>query len=251
LQAIGAEVAAARLLDAEDATMRHVLGWAVQHDRASALRLAVAEAVDGGHRSLALARELGYPAGEALALYGLAVAAHHAGDRGDAVRLARQAQQISADIPGWRARECSSTLTTVLTAAGDLTAAEGICAAGLAGSREAGDLENLAELLTAMADLDLRAGRAERLGRAIDDVSTTVGGLPLLSQDRVWDRVRRVGLDELLQFDWTMVGESDALAAALAACGVLDEIDVGAAEESIKRLREAIGDRCRYLEILA
>ena len=32
-----------------------------------------------------------------------------------------------------------------------------------------------------------------------------------MSQDRVWDRVRQVGLDELLQFDWTMVGESDAL----------------------------------------
>lgn len=93
--------------------------------------------------------------------------------------------------------------------------------------------------------------RAERLGRAIDEVSTAVGGLPLLNQDRVWDRVRSVGLDELLQFDWTMVGESDALAAALAACSVLDEIDIGATEERISRLREAIGDRCRYLEILA
>jgi hypothetical protein len=82
-------------------------------------------------------------------------------------------------------------------------------------------------------------------------VSTTVGGLPLLSQDRVWDRVRSVGLDELLQFDWTMVGESDALAQNIAACGALDEIDIGAAEDRIKRLREAIGDRCRYLEIPA
>jgi len=401
LQTSGGEVAAARLLDAEDATMRQVLGWAGQHDPAGALRLTVAlapwwllrgrlageypllcqaagrvaaggqawcaaqfwlgemalysgdlagalghltalrdaiadrtpsqaladclavrsvtlsnlgrlaEAADDGHRALALARELGYPAGEAMALYDLAVAARHAGDRRGAVRLARQAQQIPADIPGWRARECSSTLTTVLTVAGDLAAAEGICAAGLARSREAGDLENLADLLTAMADLDLRAGRigdaaahlresvqitartggwlellgaldccghlcaatgrcAEavtvwaacaalirhegsldvRLGRAIDDVSTAVGGLPLLSQDRVWNRVRSVGLDELLQFDWTMVGES-AAAAAVAACGVLDEIDIGAAEERIKRLREAIGDRCRYLEILA
>jgi hypothetical protein len=48
-----------------------------------------------------------------------------------------------------------------------------------------------------------------------------------------------------------MVGESDALAAAVAACGGLGEIDIGAAEERIQRLREAIGDRCRYLEILA
>jgi predicted ATPase/DNA-binding CsgD family transcriptional regulator len=275
LQDTGGDVAAARLLDAENATMRQALAWAVQHDPASALRLAVAlapwwllrgrltgeypllseaadragaggqgwcaaqfwlgemalyagdlvgalghltalrdaitdrppsraladclairsvtlsnlgrtaEAADDGRRSLALARELGYPAGEALALYDLAVAAHHAGDRGGAVRLARQAQQIPADIPGWRARECSSTLTTVLTTAGHLAAAEGICAAGLARSREAGDLENLAELLTAMADLDLRAGRiqdaAAHLRESLQITARTGGWLELLS----------------------------------------------------------------------
>ena len=93
--------------------------------------------------------------------------------------------------------------------------------------------------------------RAERLCRAIEEVSTAVGGLPLLSQDRVWDRVRQVGLDELLQFDWTMVGESEALAADVTACGALDEIDTGASEERIKRLREVIADRRRYVEILA
>ena len=36
------EVAAARWLDAEDATMRQVLAWALAHDPAMALRLAVA-----------------------------------------------------------------------------------------------------------------------------------------------------------------------------------------------------------------
>jgi hypothetical protein len=93
--------------------------------------------------------------------------------------------------------------------------------------------------------------RAERLGRTIEDVSTEVGGLPLMSQDRVWDRVRQVGLDELLQFDWTMVGESDALALDFTRCGALDQIDVRAAQERIGRLREAMADRRRYLEILA
>jgi len=78
-----------------------------------------------------------------------------------------------------------------------------------------------------------------------------VGGLPVLSQDRVWDRVRKVGLDELLQFDWTMVGESDALAQDITRCGALDQIDVRAAEERISRLREAMADRRHYLEILA
>jgi hypothetical protein len=82
-------------------------------------------------------------------------------------------------------------------------------------------------------------------------VSTAVGGLPLMSQDCVWDRVRRVGLDELLQFDWTMVGESEALALELTQCDALDQIDIRAAQERIGRLREAMADRRRYLEILA
>ena len=72
-----------------------------------------------------------------------------------------------------------------------------------------------------------------------------------MSQDRVWDRVRQAGLDELLQFDWTMVGESDALALDLTRCGALDQLDIGVAQERIGRLREAMTDRRRYLEILA
>jgi len=245
------EAAAARRLDAEDDTMRQVLAWAMDHDAAMALRLAVAlapwwalrgrlpggypllrqaagraavgsggwcaalfwlgwtalssadlagalghftavcdaignrppsraladclagrsmalanlgrlaEAVDDGRRALALARELGYPAGEALALEGLSVAALYAGDFGGAVQLAQQAEQIPADIPGWIARLCSEVLIAALTEAGDLAAAEGICAAGLARFPDAGDLWSLASLLTQMADLDLRAGRGE------------------------------------------------------------------------------------------
>jgi hypothetical protein len=91
--------------------------------------------------------------------------------------------------------------------------------------------------------------RAERLGRTVEDVSTAVGGLPLLAQDRVWDRVRKVGLDELLQFDWTMVAEAEALAAAVTACGALDELDVATAENHLRQLREAISARRHYTEI--
>jgi predicted ATPase/DNA-binding CsgD family transcriptional regulator len=249
LQTGAGELAAARWLDAEDATMRQVLAWAMQHDAAIALRLAVAlapwwllrgrlageypllrqaagraevgsdgwcaaqfwlgetalysgdlagalghftavrdaigdrgpsraladclrgrsvtltnlgrfaEAADDGRRSLVLARELGYPAGEALALAGLSIAAYDGDDLGSAVQLAWQAEQITADIPGWIARVCSYFLTEVLTAAGDLVAAERVCAAGLARSREAGDLWNQVGLLPKMAILDLRAGR--------------------------------------------------------------------------------------------
>jgi predicted ATPase/DNA-binding CsgD family transcriptional regulator len=246
-----AEVAAARRLDAEDATMRQVLAWATQHDAAMALRLAVAlewwwflrgrlasgypllrqaadraapgsagwcaaqvwlgwtglysadlvgalghftalcdaigdrplsraladglcgrsvalsnlgrfvEAAEEGRRSLALAREVGYPVGEAMALAGLSIAAYMAGDPGSAVLLARQSQQVKADIPSSIARACSSTLIDALTETGDLAAAEHICAAGLALSRDAGDLWNQASLLTKTTILDLQEGRVE------------------------------------------------------------------------------------------
>ena len=249
LQTRTGEVAAARWLDAEDATMRQVLTWAMHNDAATALRLAVAlapwwmlrgrlvsqrtllreaagaatagsdgwcaaqywlglaslysaelagalgcftgvrdtigdrppsralvdclrgrsaalanlgraaEAADDARRSLALARELGYPAGEALALGHLAVAVYRAGDLDSAVQLSRQVEQTPADVPGWVARLHSDFLTIVLTEAGELAAAERVGAAGLARSREAGDPWNQARLLVRMATLDLRAAR--------------------------------------------------------------------------------------------
>ena len=71
----------------------------------------IAEAADDGRRSLALARELGYPAGEALALVGpRASPPMYAGDLDGAVQLARQAEQIPADIPGWIARAAQQLL---------------------------------------------------------------------------------------------------------------------------------------------
>jgi predicted ATPase len=245
------EVAAARRLDAEDAIMRQVLAWAMEHDTAMAQRLAVAlapwwflrgrlagqdtllratarhavpgadawcamqfwlgaaamysgdltgaaghftavcnligdrrpsraladglvgrtwalanmgripEAVDDGRRALALARELDYPACEALALERLGITAIMAGDLDRAVELARQARQIPADIPGWIARLCGGFLATVLIWAGELTGVERDCAAGLAQSREAGDLWNQAKLLVLMANLNVQAGRLE------------------------------------------------------------------------------------------
>lgn len=93
--------------------------------------------------------------------------------------------------------------------------------------------------------------RAERLIRAIDDAASAVRGLPVLNQDRVWDRVRQMGLDELLQFDWTLVGESDALAHDLRAAAALDEIDVPAQEARLRKIREVMAERRRYLEIQA
>jgi non-specific serine/threonine protein kinase len=249
LQTGTGESAAASWLDAEDATMRQVLAWAMEHDAAMALRLAVAlapwwqlrgrlagqysllcqaaecaemgsggwraaqlwlgqtaqfsadpaaalghftavrdavavrppsralasalagraavlrimgrtaEAAGDARRALALARQIGDPAGELLALAELSFSAHYAGDHDEAVRLARQAGQITTGIPGSLARTSSYVLTIVLAHAGDLAAAQRAGAAGLARARDAGDLYNQAVFLAGIMDLDLRAGR--------------------------------------------------------------------------------------------
>ena len=245
------EMAASRRLDAEDATMRQVLVWAVDHDAEIALRLAITlapwwflrgrlsgqsplllaaaghlapgtrpwlavqfwlgytalfsadlisalghfttihdaigdqrssraladclsgrsmtltslgritEAADDGRRSLAVARAVGYPVGEALALSVLSSAAFSGGDLDSAVQLARQAQQIPADIPGLIARRCSWILIDALTEGGHLAAAEDVCAASLSQSRDVGDVWTQARLLQQMAILDLRGDRVE------------------------------------------------------------------------------------------
>ena len=249
LQSRDGELAAARWLDAEDATMRQVLAWAVTHDTVLALRLAdalswwwflrgrlaseypllcqaaggaevgsdgwcaaqvwlgwtaqfsadlagalghftavrdaaagrppsralaaalagratvlrmvgrAAEAAGDARRSLALAREIGDPVGELLALATLSWDADYAGDHDEAVRLARQAGRITAAIPGSLARMCSYVLTSVLANAGDLAEAARVGAAGLARARDAGDLWNQVVLLLRIVDLDLRADR--------------------------------------------------------------------------------------------
>ena len=102
-----------------------------------------------------------YPAAEAVALANLGVAALDAGDQDRAVRLARQAAQITDGVPGWRARWVSYNLADVLIEAGDLAAAEPVCAATLARARDAGDLFNQAGLLALVVTLDLEAGRLQ------------------------------------------------------------------------------------------
>src|SRR4029077_12614961 len=108
---------------------------------------------------LALAREIGDPAGELMALAELSLDADYAGDHDEAVRLARQAGRITAGISGTLARMCSSVLTSALAGAGDLAEAARAGAVGLARARDAGDLWNQALLLSRFVDLDLRAGR--------------------------------------------------------------------------------------------
>jgi hypothetical protein len=249
-QTTASEVAAARWLDAEDATMRQVQAWAIEHDAAMAVRLAgalgwwwflrgrlageypvlrqaaalagtgsggwcaaqfwlgwtalsasdlegalgyftalrdaaagrpssrelcdalagrsvalrnmgrLAEAADA-RQALVLVRQAGYPAGEVMALGELSLVASYLDDHHHAVRLARQAEQITAGVPGWMARVSNYALTAVLIAAGDLADAERACAAGLARCRDVGDLRGEAALLPLTALLDVQAGRLE------------------------------------------------------------------------------------------
>jgi hypothetical protein len=91
--------------------------------------------------------------------------------------------------------------------------------------------------------------RADRLVRAIEDTATSIRGLPVLSQDKVWDRARGIGLDELLQFDWTLVGEAVAMSDELQRAPELDAVDVPAQEARLRKIREVMADRQRYTEI--
>jgi predicted ATPase/DNA-binding CsgD family transcriptional regulator len=119
------------------------------------------EAADDGRRALALARESDDPAAEVLALVLSAIVALEAGDSGGGMQLARQAHQVTADIPGWIARASSSILTEALIGVGDLPSAERNCAATIALARDAGDLGALPRLLVRMATVDLQTGRIQ------------------------------------------------------------------------------------------
>jgi len=118
------------------------------------------EAAEDARRALAVARDVGYPNGKLTALVHLAGPAVAAGDLGEAVRLARQAAQVHDDIAPLLARSYGWALALVLIQAGEFAAAEPVCAAALAASRDAGDLLNLPDSLGQMVLLDLRAGRA-------------------------------------------------------------------------------------------
>ncbi|MGH3193763.1 MAG: LuxR C-terminal-related transcriptional regulator, partial [Streptosporangiaceae bacterium] len=119
----------------------------------------VAEGAQDARRVLELAEELGAGGLQAVALACMSVAAWHVGDGDGAIRLARQAQQITDEYAGAMDRVLSQLLAMVLIEAGDLAAAERICADGLAACRAVGDLGNLSAHLRNMAVLDVRTGR--------------------------------------------------------------------------------------------
>ena len=120
----------------------------------------LAEGAEDGRRALAMARELGYLAGEGMALQDLGIAASYSGDHDGAVQLIGQ-QQLITGMPGTIARSGYQIILLALSEAGDLAAADSVCAAALAWCRDTGDLLQLPWMLMAMADLDVQAGRFE------------------------------------------------------------------------------------------
>ena len=135
--------------------------------------------LDDAHRAVALARELGYQPGEALALTNLGLTAYYGGDLETALAQARQAARIDpAVIPGWIARRASLFLAMFLTETGDWPAAEQSCADALARAREADDLLSETFCLGLLADLDLHAGRIAEACRHLREsleLSTRIG----------------------------------------------------------------------------
>jgi DNA-binding CsgD family transcriptional regulator len=118
------------------------------------------EAAEEARRALALARELGDPACEAVALQWLANVAKYTGDIGGAVAWLRQAQQIDrATLPGWAGRPITMLFAETLGEAGEIADAQRYCADALAQARQAGVLYEQEACLEIMARLDHLAGR--------------------------------------------------------------------------------------------
>lgn len=92
---------------------------------------------------------------------------------------------------------------------------------------------------------------AESLLKRIEGVATLVRGLPVLNVDKVWEKARSVGLGELLQFDWGLVAESEALSGEVAAYLALDTLDRAAIEARLGRMEQISAERRHYIEVQA
>jgi predicted ATPase/DNA-binding CsgD family transcriptional regulator len=128
------------------------------------------EAAEDAQRALRLARETGYRPAEAHALVALAYAAQMAGDTEAALAWARQTQQVDPQaVPGWISRPGRLVYASTLKMAGQLEAAQQVCADGLAGARAVGDLGDQASFLYLMAVCARLAGQQAEAGAHIGE----------------------------------------------------------------------------------
>ena len=106
----------------------------------------LAEATDDAHRALDLARRIGYPAGEVLALMQLSNAAHYGENAPEALKWAQRAQQIDpARLPGWVARRYVLYWALAMNDVGQGALAQRSCVEMLTMAEAAGDLGDQAD----------------------------------------------------------------------------------------------------------
>jgi predicted ATPase/DNA-binding CsgD family transcriptional regulator len=119
----------------------------------------VSEAAEEARLALELARELGYPEGEACALCWLGASAYYAGDHAACLDWWLQAQRIDpAGIPGSLVRRSTIFLAIALVDAGELADAQLHCGRALSLARQAGALFDQADGLLLMTNIDLLRG---------------------------------------------------------------------------------------------
>jgi DNA-binding CsgD family transcriptional regulator len=160
---------------------------------------------------------------------------------GRAVQYGRQAAQITDGVPGSYVRWSSYVLAGTLIMAGDMAAADEICAAGLARSREVGDVINQWGLLPWMVLLDLHAGRFEDAAAHLREglqIAVRTGGWIELDNclDRCGYLCAATGRPEQAITIWA------AFAALLAHdAGVDAPADTRRREEHLRAARQALG----------
>jgi predicted ATPase/DNA-binding CsgD family transcriptional regulator len=131
------------------------------------------EAAGDVREALAMAREIGYPAGEVRALLGLQFEALRKGDTDAVLNWARQAEQVDpAAIPGDLARGCGIFLAGFLLKIGDHAGARQACHDGLTRAREASDLLAESEFLLLGANLETETGQLAEASRRLSETIT-------------------------------------------------------------------------------
>jgi predicted ATPase/DNA-binding CsgD family transcriptional regulator len=108
----------------------------------------LAEAADDCRRALRLARQISYPAGEAMALSHLSLAAGYEGDLETGLDAATQAHRIDhSAMPDKTARLCAMAYAHALIQNGQTATAQQVCAEALAQAQTAGDVGDQANFL--------------------------------------------------------------------------------------------------------
>jgi DNA-binding CsgD family transcriptional regulator len=141
----------------------------------------IPEGISDARQAVTVARDAGYPAGEALSLANLAMAMFYARDLDSAISWARQACQVDpAAISGRIARWCREVMTLIQMQARQAASARSGSQDGLAWSRQAGDLAGQLFCSATIAWLDVRAGhlpQASAYLRQALEIGVRTGGL--------------------------------------------------------------------------